>query len=184
MSASRADPYARPYSTHPSESGGAGFMPPPPPPSIPQPPPVPQSPYHTGGAGSAAFTSPRHDDHYLDPAYDDPRLGTSPRPQRASRYQLDDEGPIPHEDDTGGIPLLARHSSGPGGPGMPMPGAYDAAGQPIEGNDDDNFIHYGRIPQRVPRRNKTTKKVQCVSFFLPSPPKVTRIHRTDSYSLR
>lgn len=160
--ASQADPYARPYSTHPSEGGhttGGGFTaPPPPPPVIPEHPGSPYMQHHaTGDSTTGGFTSPRPpvDDHYLDPAYD---------PHPPTRYQLDDDGAIPQDhEDTGGIPLLARHGSGPGSVQMPMPGGYTEGGQ--GGNEDDNFIHYGRIPQRVPRRFKTTKKVQCVSFF-------------------
>ncbi|KAJ8496271.1 hypothetical protein ONZ51_g1200 [Trametes cubensis] len=69
-------------------------------------------------------------------------------------FQLHDE---PVEDlDTGDIPLLRR--DGPTGQmGMPMPGEYD----PSESDDrSENNIRYGRIPQRVPRRYKTIKKVE------------------------
>jgi chitin synthase len=38
-----------------------------------------------------------------------------------------------------------------------MPGGYDPAGDEGEGV---NNIRYGRIPQRVPRRYKTMKKVE------------------------
>jgi hypothetical protein len=45
---------------------------------------------------------------------------------------------------------------------MNMPGQYNA---PLHHDDDaNNNIRYGRIPQRVPRRNKTLKRVECVSF--------------------
>ncbi len=39
-----------------------------------------------------------------------------------------------------------------------MPGQYNA---PLD-DDANNNIRYGRIPQRVPRRNKTLKRVECV----------------------
>ncbi|TFK88987.1 glycosyltransferase family 2 protein [Polyporus arcularius HHB13444] len=68
-------------------------------------------------------------------------------------FQLHDEGP--EEFDTGDIPLLRR--DGNTGSTMPMPnmpGEYDGA----EG--DENNIRFGSIPQRVPRRYKTIKKVE------------------------
>ncbi|KAF9448778.1 glycosyltransferase family 2 protein [Macrolepiota fuliginosa MF-IS2] len=74
--------------------------------------------------------------------------------------------------DTGDIPLLRRDPSG--GAYAPMPGNY--------GNEDYNDdspevnIRYGRIPQRVPRRYKTIKKVELFhgNFVLdnPVPPKL------------
>ncbi|KAI0369434.1 glycosyltransferase family 2 protein [Pilatotrama ljubarskyi] len=58
--------------------------------------------------------------------------------------------------DTGDIPLLRR--DGPTGVGpTPMPGEYE----PVDSDDrSENNIRYGRIPQRVPRRYKTIKKVE------------------------
>ena len=44
---------------------------------------------------------------------------------------------------------------------MNMPGRYDGALQ----DEDGNNIRYGRIPQRVPRRYKTLKRVECVSYL-------------------
>lgn len=46
-----------------------------------------------------------------------------------------------------------------------MPGAYNPDQSSQQAQDDDNYIHYGRIPQRVPRRFKTTKKIQSVSHL-------------------
>lgn len=64
----------------------------------------------------------------------------------------DQEGDI----DTGDIPLLQRRADGRPGV-MSMPGEYD----PVTGdNQSENNIRYGRIPQRVPRRYKTIKKVE------------------------
>jgi chitin synthase len=63
-----------------------------------------------------------------------------------------------HElDDMGDLPLL-RAPSGRSQESLSrnMPGQY---GAPL----DDGGIRYGRIPQRVPRRNKTLKRVECVS---------------------
>jgi chitin synthase len=64
-----------------------------------------------------------------------------------------------HElDDMGDLPLL-RAPSGRSQESfsMNMPGQYGAL------PPDDGGIRYGRIPQRVPRRNKTLKRVECVS---------------------
>jgi chitin synthase len=91
---------------------------------------------------------PAPDDHYLDPRYDP---GLSPP---STRYKLEDEGVAPHDDQTGDIPLLPRHGSGYGGS---MPGGPP---EPQVPSEEENYIHYGRIPQRVPRRFKTTKKIQ------------------------
>ena len=126
------------------------------------------------------FTSPAPtgaDDHYLDPRYDPPfnppsspgvslnpaHTGLSGGPSSThlgSGYQLEDEGYANRGEETGDIPLLGRT----------MPGGYrqGAGGRPMSEaerikEEDDNYIHYGRIPQRVPRRFKTTKKIQCVS---------------------
>lgn len=67
--------------------------------------------------------------------------------------------------DAGDMPLLRRDGSRASGMGggfraggsgmsmpMPVPGAYEDAGE--------SNIRYGRIPQRVPRRYKTIKKVE------------------------
>lgn len=43
---------------------------------------------------------------------------------------------------------------------MPMPGGYEPA--MTEDDQTDSNIRYGRIPQRVPRRYKTIKRVECV----------------------
>lgn len=62
-----------------------------------------------------------------------------------------------HEDlnDGGDMPLLRRDNGGRPSVSFPMPGGY---------NDDEAMaetnIRYGRIPQRVPRRYKTIKKVE------------------------
>ena len=68
-----------------------------------------------------------------------------------------------HElDDMGDLPLL-RAPSGRSQESfrMNMPGQYGAP------PPDDSGIRYGRIPQRVPRRNKTLKRVECVLLSIP-----------------
>ena len=154
--ASQADPYARPYSTHPPDQG---FVAPPLPPTVPAPP-IPPSPFQQ--PSDVRMTTPAPDDHYLDPRYD-------PRPSPSStRYQLEDEGVAPHDDQTGDIPLLPRSGSGYG---RSMPGGFRESQLFPE---EENNIHYGRIPQRVPRRFKTTKKIQLGIIHAYSTPRVRR----------
>ena len=53
--------------------------------------------------------------------------------------------------------------------GMPIPGGYD----PVKDEDmEESNIRYGRIPQRVPRRYKTIKKVELFHGNLVLDPKV------------
>jgi chitin synthase len=69
------------------------------------------------------------------------------------------------EDDHGDMPLLRRDPSSHSGFNMPVPGDYI----PEEDGSINNNIRYGRIPQRVPRRYKTIKRVECVlCYFLSS----------------
>ena len=96
----------------------------------------------------------------------DPRFGIpqsasamSMRPSPSpSRIQLSDDG--------------QRRPSGPGGPGIlrPGPGPHGPEsdmGVPrgwgpsfnTPGDDDENNVHYGPVPNRVLRRNRTQKKV-------------------------
>ncbi|KAG2124618.1 glycosyltransferase family 2 protein [Suillus clintonianus] len=72
---------------------------------------------------------------------------TNTRPQ--SQFGLDYEM-VEHEDnDLGDMPLLRRNGA------APMPGGYQDTDDRSETN-----IRYGHIPQRVPRRYKTIKKVE------------------------
>lgn len=67
------------------------------------------------------------------------------------------------DQDTGDIPLLRRDN-----PPLVMPGEYD----PVTADDkSESNIRYGHIPQRVPRRYKTIKKVELFhgNFVLDSP---------------
>ncbi|KAF7982169.1 hypothetical protein HWV62_29939 [Athelia sp. TMB] len=98
---------------------------------------------------------------YMNPHYNPDFSGhpnpiSQPPPQTVPRpsYDLHDSGAEP--DDLGDIPLLRRDGSRTSAYSMPhVPGAYDEA----EDRSDTN-IRYGRIPQRVPRRYKTIKKVE------------------------
>jgi len=58
------------------------------------------------------------------------------------------------DDDLGDMPLLRRNN--PYAP-APTPGGYEEA---ISDDRSETNIRYGRIPQRVPRRHKTMKKVE------------------------
>ena len=78
-----------------------------------------------------------------------------------SGYDLHDDP----DHDTGDMPLLRRDPSSMST--IPrVPGQYDddMDGTSAVGGDDrsENNVRYGRIPQRVPRRYKTIKKVECV----------------------
>ncbi|KAG8968969.1 Chitin synthase, class 1 [Tulasnella sp. 419] len=87
-----------------------------------------------------------------------PNLQASPHESNVRRsYNLEDEGPVGFDDDHdhGDIPLLQRgnsstHSLNPGG-------FIDPSVTPAP--QEETNIRYGRIPQRVPRRYKTMKKV-------------------------
>jgi chitin synthase len=80
------------------------------------------------------------------------------------RFNYDDE-----HDDTGDIPLLRRDPSTSSTIPISIPGAYD---------EDTSNIRYGRIPQRIPRRYKTIKRVESVSP--PSTPRLSDLYTTDS----
>jgi chitin synthase len=82
---------------------------------------------------------------------------------------------LDHElDDMGDLPLLRAPSGGrpKESISMNMPGQYGDRSQEslsmnmpgqYGGSPDDIGIRYGRIPQRVPRRYKTLKRIECVS---------------------
>lgn len=76
-------------------------------------------------------------------------------------YELRDDGPAALGDDNDGdMPLLRREShSSAMRLNMPLPGQY---GHEDDDHDEveENNIRYGRIPQRVPRRYKTLKRVE------------------------
>lgn len=76
----------------------------------------------------------------------------APRPQ--SQFGLDYEMVEREDNDLGDMPLL-RHN----GPytAAPMPGGYQEA---VSDDRSETNIRYGHIPQRVPRRYKTIKKVE------------------------
>ena len=62
----------------------------------------------------------------------------------------------------GDLPLLRAPSGRSQESFVNIPGRYDS----IPPDDDaNNNIRYGRIPQRVQRRYKTLKRVECVSYL-------------------
>ena len=95
-------------------------------------------------------------------------------PQQSTGFHGPQSGYDLHEDDhgddmdTGDIPLLRRDPASSNTlsvGGFQMPGSYDDLGRPMSASPslDDRSevnIRYGRIPQRVPRRYKTVKKVE------------------------
>ncbi|KAH7885075.1 glycosyltransferase family 2 protein [Phlebopus sp. FC_14] len=79
-------------------------------------------------------------------------LSTRPQSQYGASYGLNEDGEL----EGGELPLLSRDS--PYHP-LSLPGGYDE----VPSTDDqapETNIRYGRIPQRVPRRYKTIKKVE------------------------
>ncbi|KDQ16092.1 glycosyltransferase family 2 protein [Botryobasidium botryosum FD-172 SS1] len=131
------------------------------------------SPYSVHGSLSPPIQ--QHDDflgsHQLqEPNFSQPRPHFTPA--STSSYQLEDEGFIPRaQDDPGDIPLLRRDSGhGPSSDHLALGAGDMQADQPA----DDNFasnIHYGSIPQRIPRRGKTKKRVPLYhgNFILDCP---------------
>uniref|UniRef100_A0A0W0G327 Chitin synthase n=1 Tax=Moniliophthora roreri TaxID=221103 RepID=A0A0W0G327_MONRR len=163
-----------------------GFASPPPPPP-PPPPTQPQyEPYDPYIPHTTSPPPPPPPQQFYDPPYAPAgHLSPPPPPQQdpfntpstlyhRTSYELHDDGPVQHSnnpDDNDGLdmPLLHRNTSSnnamrlPGGGGgfdfpepsapLSMPGAYNSS-------EDQSNIRYGRIPQRVPRRYKTIKKVE------------------------
>ncbi|KAG2010491.1 chitin synthase, variant 2 [Coprinopsis cinerea AmutBmut pab1-1] len=96
---------------------------------------------------------------------------------RRSAYEPDDDGGM----DAGDIPLLRRDPASDSSllrppSAMPVPVNYDDNRSPSTAPEDTTNIRYGRIPQRVPRRYKTVKKVELFhgNFVLDNavPPKL------------
>lgn len=149
--------YDNPFATPNTYVGGFTSPPPPPPP-----PPPPLGPTHDAYGVPIRHPlspppQPTHD--YLATPFQPPAPSISPASSNTvysgAQHQYGDA----HEDlaDTGDMPLLRRDPSY--GAGIQMPGAYGDDGMTPEERMESN-IRYGRIPQRVPRRYKTIKKVE------------------------
>ncbi|KAG6830638.1 Chitin synthase 4 [Tephrocybe sp. NHM501043] len=100
--------------------------------------------------------------NFLNP-YPNPGPPPSTTPLSHTPYDLhDDQDP----QDPGAMPLLRRDTSHSHSSfinvDMPVPGAFDGRADADADDDDDAppNIRYGRIPQRIPRRYKTIKKVE------------------------
>ncbi|KAI0793146.1 glycosyltransferase family 2 protein [Irpex lacteus] len=165
-------PTPNPYDAHPSQAHNPYDQPPYSDPfAPPHSPPVPyHSPPPPGGTGSEypnPFQGGYSDSGHLSPPLVHSPLAHSPPGfqlhDEPTRYNLHDE---PADLDTGDIPLLNRN---PSGMAMPVPGGYD----PVKDEEaEESNIRYGRIPQRVPRRYKTIKKVELFHGNLVLDPKV------------
>ncbi|KAJ7599620.1 glycosyltransferase family 2 protein [Mycena floridula] len=185
---------AQSYGT-PPPPGQQPYYTPRPPSHFGSPPPPPPQFF---GAGSPS-PQPNYPPQQALDAYGAPLVNTG-IPATRPAYNLQDSGttlnsdPFEHEDD-GDIPLLRRDggmgeirtgvnepgynarstvhepgyvSDGFNDPGMdmPIPGAFNQ-----EEEEENNRVRYGRIPQRVPRRYRTIKKVELFhgNFVLDMP---------------
>ncbi|CAK5281878.1 unnamed protein product [Mycena citricolor] len=146
------DPYG-----HPSQYGAGS---PPPHPMYP-----PIDPYQQAIHSPPPLPQGTHD--YLATPFQAPQPTSTPFNEEYNRpaYPVDDiheQG----EEEHGDIPLLRRDPSSDSGFNMPIPGDY-------QGDDaaSAHNIRYGHIPQRVPRRYKTIKRVELFhgNFVLDSP---------------
>ncbi|KAJ7772078.1 glycosyltransferase family 2 protein [Mycena maculata] len=172
------DPYAIHYASSPPP--GVHFASTPPPPiqydpyggahyGAASPPPV--NPYPPMDLHAPIHSPPPQGTHdYLATPFQAPPPSSTPLSAAYARnaYSLADDGPVePGEDEHGDMPLLRRDGSSHSGFNMPVPGDYI----PEEDGSINNNIRYGRIPQRVPRRYKTIKRVELFhgNFVLDSP---------------
>lgn len=130
------DPFANP---HPSTQ--AAYTPPVHPLSPPPPGPTPVHNY----------------DPFLSPAAQSADYLPPPRPVSSHFSSYADTEPTLN-DDLGDIPLLRRDSTSQMPTSSPFPGGF--VGPEEQQEDEDTNIRYGRIPQRVPRRYKTMKRVE------------------------
>ncbi|KAJ6589955.1 glycosyltransferase family 2 protein [Mycena vulgaris] len=171
------DPYATHYPASPPPGGHYTATPPPGGhyPGSPPPPPGTQhyDPYPAQYPPSDPYAAPIHSPppqgthDYLATPFQPPQPTSTPLSAAYARnaYSLADDGPV--EDEHGDMPLLRRDPSSHSGFNMPVPGDY----VPEEDGSINNNIRYGRIPQRVPRRYKTIKRVELFhgNFVLDSP---------------
>ncbi|TFK48851.1 glycosyltransferase family 2 protein [Heliocybe sulcata] len=160
------NPYEQPYG-RPISDPFATPVPPPPPSGYHSPPPpnhdAYMSPSHHPMPIPTSPPPPQSD--FMNPHYNPNYTLQPPSPPPAAPVQPGPYGPayesLPVEDhdhdttDYGDMPLLNR------GPSMRsdlhIPGEY---GDPTADDRSETNIRYGRIPQRVPRRYKTIKKVE------------------------
>ena len=160
------DPYANPYNSPPAPQHPGLHYSPAPTHHNPYSSPPPQhqmglqdhfvAPYHPATPGPGGFIAEPH----MSPEYTHTELNQgnlAGNPNTAYNrpvYDLQDDGPL----DSGDIPLLRRDTGG-SGVHMPVPGGLNDEDWNDSG-DAINNIRYGHIPQRVPRRYKTIKRVE------------------------
>ena len=160
---------------------------PPPPPQLvqthnsPPPGPLPHAAIHSSTSPPPAGFNPYHSPPQQAANYLGPDAGGVPLRPVSAQYSTYDAPEANGNDDLGDMPLLRRDSTVSGR--APFPGGY-ADSQYGDGSyrddyDDDNDgtnIRYGRIPQRVPRRYKTMKRVELfhgnLVFDVPVPQKL------------
>ena len=144
---------------------GSILQPPPPPP-----PPPPLNAY-AGTAGPFSRPPPSPAPTHLSPPPPPPAVSFPPNPFQTpgpppppplshgiyrTPYSHEDEQADQDRIDTGEIPLLRRDPSQ-----ASFQGSYVDVNSNVPDDDESvNNIRYGRIPQRVPRRYKTIKKVE------------------------
>jgi chitin synthase len=141
--------YQPTYSPYPSQS---------PPPPLPPPPGVNPafasripSPPIPGPSTAPLLNYPPSQAPDLHPSSSIPSMRY--RPSVPSMY----DAPEDHDQDNGNIPLLNRPSSQAR---LRIPSNLDEEDEPVDDNRSESNVRYGRIPQRVPRRYKTLKKVE------------------------
>ena len=142
-----------PFVDHPHDAYGGPISTPGPPPPLP-PHQIPGPPPHIPGPPPQAPGS----SDYLSSGYNRNPLHQSPsQPTLYTRnsYELNDDGVV--DEDTGDIPLLRRDGSTSTYAMPHVPGGYEEI---MRDDRSENNIRYGRIPQRVPRRYKTVKRVE------------------------
>ena len=160
------DPYGVPYRQSPSPHHHEPYASTPYSPSHTIPPPPPPQPFHL---------QPQQQHPHVafppDQSFSSTDLNVPPPPPLSNQTSTTLFQPYGDPDndleDSGDFPLL-RAPSGRSQESlsMNMPGFYDSQSINMPGSHDEdsvNNIRYGRIPQRVPRRHKTLKRVECVS---------------------
>lgn len=118
------------------------------------------------GAPLPSRTPPQPTHEHLNSQYN-PSFSTysnaaTPSPPRVAYNRPTYELPDENAEDTGDIPLLRRDNSE--GTSYSMPPVLGGYTEATSDDRSESNIRYGRIPQRVPRRYKTIKKVECVDI--------------------
>ncbi|KAL5482358.1 CHS4_2 [Sanghuangporus weigelae] len=166
----------------PPVAPGIHNPPPPPPPLVPpytSPPPGPLPHAAIHSPPPPAGFNPYHSPPQQPTSYLGPDTGAIPLRPVSSQFSTYDTPEGNGNDDLGDMPLLRRDSAASGRPPFPGGFAESQYGDGSYRDDDDEDgtnIRYGRIPQRVPRRYKTMKRVELfhgnLVFDVPVPQKL------------